>query len=253
MGRLDGKVGFVSGGANGMGATEVRLMAAEGAKVAFGDRAEDQGRKMEAEVKAQGGDVLYIPMDVTVEADWERAIEETVSKFGRLDILVNNAGISRSSFSDHDSTEGWDMLWSINATGVFLGTKYAVPRMEAVGGGSIVNISSTAGLRGSAGGHPGYNASKGAVRMFTKAMAARLGPSNIRVNSVHPGRMPPMSSSTRSEAELEAQAAGWAAKTPLRRSGRSEEVGTVVVWLASDESSYVTGAEIPVDGGNTSI
>ena len=142
---------------------------------------------------------------------------------------------------------------AVNAKGPFLGTKYVVPRMLEAGGGSIVNISSTSGLVGSATGHPGYNASKAGLRLFTKAMATRLGKDNIRVNSVHPGRMPPMTTSSYNEDEQRTRKGRWESTVPLRRDGRVEEVAYAVLFLASDESSYVTGVELPVDGGFTAI
>ena len=253
MGRLDGKVAIITGGANGMGATEARMFAQEGAKVVIGDIKEEDGRRLETEINQAGGDVVFIPLDVTKEDDWQRVVDQTVARFGKLNVLVNNAGISQSSFPDHYSTDGWDKLAEVISKGTFLGTKYAVPKMIEAGGGSIVNISSSAALKASAGGHPGYGAAKAAVRLFTKSTAARHGKDGIRANSVHPGRMPPMTSSGRSPEELVAQEQGWNAKTPLGRSGWTEEVGWAVVFLASDEASYITAAELPVDGGSTAV
>ena len=192
--RLDGKVALISGGARGMGAEEARIFAREGAKVVIGDISEDDGRAVEAQIAEAGGQALFIRLDVTQEADWAKAVDQAVSSFGKLDVLVNNAGISSRAFTDDTAIDAWDKIMEINSKGVFLGTRAAVPKMLEAGGGSIINISSIMGLVGSAGGHPAYNASKGAVRIFSKAMAVRHGKDNIRVNSVHPGFMPPMDS-----------------------------------------------------------
>ena len=193
--RLEGKVAFISGGARGMGATEARLFAQEGAKVAIADILEDEGRKTEAEINETGGEALFARLDVTKEEEWRQAVEATVARFGKLDVLVNNAGISGSDDPDIMSTDAWDKLMEINAKGVFLGIKYAVPEMRKVGGGSIVNISSISGLVGQDFVHMGYNASKGAVRILTKSAAVQYAKEGIRVNSVHPGFMPPMRTS----------------------------------------------------------
>ena len=245
--RLEGKVAIVSGGAGGMGAEEARLFAREGAAVTIIDLLEDKGAKVETEIVESGGRAMFLRADVTSEEDWQHVVQETVSRFGRLDILVNNAGISSGSYSDPLDTEGWRHIMDVNITGVFLGTKHAIPEMLKAGGGSIVNISSIMGFVGG-GNHAGYNASKGAVRIFTKGMAVRYGPQGIRVNSVHPGYMPPMGKGvpmeeTRRQAQL--------AQTPLGRLGRQEEVAYAVLFLASDEASYITGAELAVDGGYT--
>ncbi|MCI0904250.1 MAG: SDR family NAD(P)-dependent oxidoreductase, partial [Chloroflexi bacterium] len=192
--RLEGKVALISGAARGMGAEEARIFAREGAKVVIGDISEEDGQAVEAQISVAGGQALFVRLDVTQENDWTRAVDLAVSRYGKLDILVNNAGISSRSFTDDTSIDGWDRIMEVNSKGVFLGTRAAVPKMLEAGGGSIINISSIMGLVGSAGGHPAYNASKGAVRIFSKAMAVRHGKDNIRVNSVHPGFMPPMTS-----------------------------------------------------------
>ncbi len=249
MGRLDGKVAIITGGANGQGAMECRMFANEGAKVIIADIAGDAGQKLEAEISEAGGVATFMHLDVTDEENWQKVVDDTVANHGRLDILVNNAGLSSTSVTDFNGLDGWDKISDVNAKGVFLGTKTVVPKMREVGGGSIVNISSIYGLVGSPSGHPAYHASKGAVRLFTKASAARYGPDNIRCNSIHPGRMPPMVSGDHewywSQDEI------WHARIPLRRNGRTDEVASAVLFLASDEASYVTGAEIPVDGGYT--
>jgi NAD(P)-dependent dehydrogenase (short-subunit alcohol dehydrogenase family) len=246
--RLDGKVALISGGARGMGAEEARIFAREGAKVVIGDISEDDGKAVEAQIAEAGGQALFIRLDVTQEADWAKAVDLAVSSFGKLDVLVNNAGISSRAFTDDTGIDAWDKIMEVNSKGVFLGTRAAVPKMLEAGGGSIINISSIMGLVGSAGGHPAYNASKGAVRIFSKAMAVRHGKDNIRVNSVHPGFMPPMASGI---AYDQNQRRGSLEQTPLGREGRIEEVANAVLFLASDEASYITGAELAVDGGFT--
>ena len=246
--RLEGKVVIITGGAHGMGAEEARLFAREGAKVVIADIREEDARNVEAEIAEAGGEALVVMLDVSQEDQWGQAVAQTVATFGKLDILVNNAGIAGSAETDYGSTEAWDRLMDINAKGVFLGMKHAIPEMEKAGGGSIINISSIMGLVGSAGGHPAYNASKGAVRIFSKAMAVRHGKDKIRVNSVHPGFMPPMASGIAYDQE---QRRSSLEQTPLGREGRVEEVANAVLFLASDEASYITGAELAVDGGFT--
>ena len=185
---------LISEGARGMGAEEARIFAREGAKVVIGDISEDDGKAVEAQIAEAGGQALFTRLDVTQEADWAKAVDLAVSSFGKLDVLVNNAGISSRAFTDDTGIDAWDKIMEVNSKGVFLGTRAAVPKMLDAGGESIINISSIISLVGSAGGHPAYNASKGAVRIFSKAMAVRHGKDNIRVNSVHPGFMPPMAS-----------------------------------------------------------
>src|SRR6187455_2048654 len=170
MGKLDGKVALISGGARGQGAAEAETFAREGAKVVFGDILDTEGQKVEAAIRATGADATYVHLDVTSEADWQRAVQTATSRHGRLDILINNAAIviPRVPIEDRTAAE-WDKVMAVNAKGVFLGTKYAIPAMRRAGGGSIVNISSISGLV--AIGPPAYIASKGAVRMFTKITA----------------------------------------------------------------------------------
>ena len=247
--RLEGKVAIITGGAHGMGAEEARLFAREGAKVVIADIREEDGHKVEAEIAEAGGEAAFVLLDVSKEDQWEQAVGQAVAKFGKLDILVNNAGIGGSGETDFTSTESWDRLMDINAKGVFLGMKHAIPEMEKAGGGAIVNISSISGMVGQTYVHPGYNASKGAVRLVTKAMAVQHAKSGIRVNSVHPGSMPPMLTSGlrgdggREEARM--------AAIPMGREGRPIEVANAVLFLASDNASYITGAELMVDGGFT--
>ena len=232
-----------------MGAVEARMFAQEGAKVAVGDLLEDEGRRVEAEINETGGEALFLHLDVTSEAEWQRAISSTVARFGKLDVLVNNAGISAHGVVESVTEEDWDRLMAVNAKGVFLGTKIAIPEMRKVGGGSIVNISSQLGIVGTESSSPQYQASKGAVRLFTKAAAIQYAKDGIRVNSVHPGPIvTPMTEDRRSDAEAARQ---FISRVPLGRYGQPQEVGYGVLYLASDESSYVTGSELVIDGGWT--
>ena len=189
--RLEGKIALITGAAHGMGAEEARLFAREGAKVVIADVREDDARKVEAEISEAGGEAMVIMLDVTQEDQWESSVAAIVARFGKLDILVNNAGISGSGEKDSTSTDSWDRLMDVNAKSVFLGMKHSIPEMEKIGGGAIVNISSISGFVGQEAIHPGYNASRGAVRLVTKAAAVQHAKNGIRVNSVHPGSMPP--------------------------------------------------------------
>jgi NAD(P)-dependent dehydrogenase (short-subunit alcohol dehydrogenase family) len=244
--RLPGKVAIITGAAHGMGAEEAKLFAREGAKVMIADILENEGKHLEVEIIQAGGEAMFVRVDVTSEADWKRVVEATVARFGKLDILVNNAGLSSTSETDPMDTDGWRRIMEVNATGVFLGTKYAIPAMKQSGGGSIVNISSIMGFVGGESGHPAYHASKGAVRIFTKATAVKYGPDGIRANSVHPGFMPPMRSARpRDAAALQT----LVDQTPLRRTGKPIEVAYGVLFLASDEASFITGTELVIDGG----
>jgi cyclopentanol dehydrogenase len=246
--RLQGKVALISGGARGMGAVEARLFAQEGAKVGIADVLEAEGRRLEAEIAETGGEAIFIRLDVTSEADWKRAVDTVVRRFGKLDVLVNNAGIYQRATVEETTSEGWDRVLDVNAKGVFLGTKAVIPAMRNAGGGSIINISSTAGLVGSSM-STAYNASKGAVRLLTKATAIQYAKEGIRANSVHPG---PIETDMVDQAfptpELRQQRASL---IPLGRFGRPEEVAYGVLFLASDESSYMTGSELVIDGGAT--
>jgi NAD(P)-dependent dehydrogenase (short-subunit alcohol dehydrogenase family) len=245
--RLENKVALITGGASGMGASMARVFAREGAKVAVADMLEDDGKKLADEITKANGAAIFQKLDVTSEAGWQEAIAATLAAFGRLDILVNDAGISGSAVDDLFDTAAWERLMAVNATGTFLGMKYAIPQMQKTGGGAIVNISSISGVTGQRGIHVGYNASKGAVRTLTKAAAAQHGRDNIRVNSVHPGLMPPMRTSGRTADP--AVRAKMLEGVPLRRAGRVEEVANAVLFLASDDASYITGVELYVDGG----
>ena len=253
MGRVDGKVVLISGGARGMGAEEVGLFAREGARVVFGDVLDDLGQQVEADQRAAGLDCTYAHLDVTSEDDWQAIVALAEERYGKLDALVNNAGISisveggaRNISLEETTEEQWDRVMDVNSKGVFLGTKAAIPAMRRAGG-SIVNISSIAGLSGAwSRSHP-YNASKGAVRLFTKATAIQYAPEGIRANSVHPGPiMTPMSASTYDDPEVAAQRL---ALVPLGRRAHPIEVAYGFLYLASDEASFVTGAELVIDGG----
>ena len=247
--RLKGKVAIITGGAHGMGAVEAVLFAKEGAKVVIADIREEDARKVEAEIAEVGGEAMVALLDVTKENQWERTIADVVARFGKLDILVNNAGISGSGEKDFGSSQAWDQLMDVNAKSVFLGMKHAIPEMEKAGGGAIVNISSISGMVGQSYIHPGYNASKGAVRLVTKAAAVQHAKSGIRVNSVHPGSMPPMLTSG-ARGDGGSQEARMAA-IPMGREGQPIEVANAVLFMASDEASYITGTELMVDGGYT--
>jgi len=242
--RLKDKVAIVTGAGHGMGEAEARLFATEGAKVVVADILASEAERVAAVIRQQGGEATAAAIDVTSEPQWRALIEKTVASYGRLDILVNNAGISGSSVGDPDGIEGWDRVIAVNQTSVFLGTKLAAAEMAKSGGGSIVNISSIMGFVGGPSGHPAYSASKGAVRIYTKAAAVRYGPQGVRVNSVHPGYMPPMLNATNA-----GERADKIALTPLRRLGEPIEVAYGVLFLASDEASFVTGTELVIDGG----
>ena len=246
--RLKNKVALISGGARGMGAVEAKLFAKEGAKIVIGDVLEDEGRKVEAEINEAGGECVFVPLDVSSEEAWQSAVNEAVSRFGKLDILVNNAGIYRAHIVEETSSAEWDLVMDINAKGVFLGTKYAIPAMRKAGGGSIVNISSVAGLVGSRQ-TTAYTASKGAVRLLTKSTAVQYASEGIRANSVHPGTIEtPMTEGFLAEEGMREDRMN---RTPLGRLGRPEDVAYGALYLASDESSFVTGSELVIDGGRT--
>ena len=249
MGRLDGKVALISGGARGQGETEARLFVREGAKVVFGDILDAEGQKVEAELRAAGAEANYVHLDVTSERDWRAAVGMAVRQYGKLDVLVNNAGIIIRKSIEETSVEEWDRTQAINVRGVFLGTKCAIPAMRQAGGGSIINISSIAGLVGSTYGAASYIASKGAVRLFTKATAIQHAKDNIRCNSIHPGPIETLmiQQTLDDRAFLQERLR----RIPLGRIGTPEDVAYGVLYLASDESSYVTGSELVIDGGAT--
>jgi NAD(P)-dependent dehydrogenase (short-subunit alcohol dehydrogenase family) len=248
--RLEGKVAFISGGARGMGAAEAILFAREGASVAIGDVLEEEGRKLVEQISETGGRALFVSLDVTSESQWNEAIAATVAEFGKLDVLVNNAGIGSARTRIEDTTvEDWDRVMDINAKGVFLGTKVAIPEMRRAGGGSIINISSQMGMVGTELSTPEYQASKGAVRIFTKSTAIQYAGEGIRANSVHPGPInTPMTESSRGDA---ANYELMISRIPLGRYGEPDEVAYGVLFLASDEADFMTGSELVIDGGWT--
>jgi len=250
--RMKDKVALISGASSGMGAATARLLAREGAKaVVVADLLDKEGAAVVAGINKAGGKAVYIHLDVTDEAQWQAAIDKTVADHGGLDVLVNNAGISGSAEQDLYDTAAWNRLMGINATGVFFGMKHGIAAMKKHRRGSVINLSSISGIVGQGYIHVGYNASKGAVRMITKAGAAQHGRQGIRVNSVHPGLMPPMRTSGRT-ADPETRAKTLKG-VPMGRAGEVDEVAYAILFLASDESSYVTGAELVVDGGWTAV
>ncbi|MFK7894658.1 MAG: glucose 1-dehydrogenase [Myxococcota bacterium] len=245
MKRLEGKVALISGGSRGQGAAEARLFAAEGARVVIADVLDEAGQKLASEI---GDAARYTHLDVTSEADWARVMTETVDTFGRLDILINNAGIVRTGYIEDHSLEDYMAVINVNQVGVFLGMRAAVAPMRDSGGGSIVNISSNAGLEGVEG-VIGYAASKWAVRGMTKTAALEFGQYGIRVNSVHPGGVDtPMLSGEEFGHMAEKNPYS---EQPIPRISQPEEIARLVLFLASDESSYSTGAEFLADGGRT--
>lgn len=243
--RLETKVALITGGARGMGAAEALLFAREGAKVIIADILEAEGKKVETAISEARGEAFFVRLDVTKASDWHSAIAETVARYGKLNVLVNNAGITDRASLEETSEEAWDRLLDVNAKGVFLGTKLVMPEMRKAGGGSIINISSVSGMVSI--GYPAYNASKGAVRAFTKNVAVEYSKDNVRVNSIHPGAIwTPMTDTSISRAQR-------GSTIPIGRVGEPEEVAFGVLFLASDESSYMTGSELVIDGGLTAM
>lgn len=244
--RLAGKVALITGAASGMGAAQARLFAREGAAVALADLLAEQGRALAEEIVAAGGRAAFLPLDVTDDAAWAGTVGEVERGFGRLDILVNNAGISTTGAAEAMTEAEWDRLMAVNAKGAFLGLRHVAPVMQRRGGGAVVNIGSIAAFNGQAGLHPGYGASKAAVVGLTRSAALRHARAGIRVNAVHPGFMPPMRTARSVDPAWRAEMVG---RVPIGREGRVEEVAAAVLFLASDDASYVTGADLAVDGG----
>ena len=242
--RLEGKVALISGGARGMGAEEALLFAREGAKVVIADVLEE-GRDIAAQIG--GGQAIFARLDVTSEGDWQRAVSLAEEVYKRLDILVNNAGVSAVGGIEDTTEEEWDRVMAVNAKGVFLGTKYAIPAMQRAGGGSIINISSQLGIVAMSESSPQYIASKGAVRLLTKSTAIQYAADGIRCNSVHPGPIvTPMTEGRRSDPAVREL---MTSRIPLGRYGEAIDVAYGVLYLASDEASFVTGSELVIDGG----
>jgi NAD(P)-dependent dehydrogenase (short-subunit alcohol dehydrogenase family) len=244
--RLQDKVAIVTGASSGMGAATARLFASEGAKVIVADVLEGVGMVVAQSIQSNRGEARFQRLDVASEADWDAAVAATLAAYGGIDILINNAGVSGSD-PDRLSLATWDRQMSINAKGVFLGMRAVIPIMQKAKRGSIVNTSSISGVAGQKFVHMGYNAAKGAVRTMTKAAAVQYAVDGIRVNSVHPGLLPAMRTSMLSADPKVRQSMLKA--VPMGREGRVEEVAAANLFLASDESSYITGIEVPVDGG----
>ena len=246
--RLEGKVALITGGSRGQGATEAELFVKEGARVVVADILEPEGNAVVAQIREGGGDASFIKLDVTSEDDWQDAVEFALNTYGRLDILINNAAIYKRTPIVQTELDEWNQIMDINSTGVFLGTKHAVPAMQKSGGGSIINISSTAGLVGSERGSA-YGASKGSVRLFTKYTAIQHAEDGIRANSIHPG--PIDTEMIRENISTPEDRAESEARVPLGRIGTVMDVAYGALFLASDESSFMTGAELVIDGGVT--
>ena len=255
--RLEGKVALITGAAAaiegelmGFGGQAAHIFLREGAKVVLSDIRDELGERAVKIMRDEGKDARYFHLDVTQEAEWKRAIAYTVEEFGKLDILLNNAGVGHPMKVEDMPEEIWDRELDIHAKGVFLGTKHAIPAMRAAGGGSIVNTSSVMGIVGSPT-TPAYSAAKGAIRIFTKSAALQYAHEGIRINSVHPGYADtPLTEGRFHDAEFRAE---LLRKTPIGRLGVAEDIANGMLYLASDESSFVTGSELVIDGGMTAI
>ena len=249
MGRLDGKVAIITGAASGMGAEEAKLFAKEGAKVVATDVQFDKLEKIVKEIKQNGGKAIAIKHNVASEEEWKAVVEKAVNSFGKVDVLLNNAAIAdKNPISTPENTDvnEWDMIINVNLKGVFLGMKHVLPVMKQIGGGSIINVSSVAALKGGSGAFA-YTATKGGIRSITKHVAFDYGPYNIRVNSLHPGATnTPMLAPVLNNPEISKHLTEG---IPLRRVSEPIEMAHAALFLASDESGYMTGAELVIDGG----
>jgi len=260
MGKVEGKVAIVTGGASGIGAASAETLAREGARVVVTDIDDALGAAVVARIGAAGGEALFVHQDVTDEAAWPDVIAAAVARYGRLDIMVANAGVGIGGLIVEMSLADWRRQTAINLDGVFMSVKFSIPAMMKSGGGSIIIMSSVAGLRGSAG-LAGYCATKGGVRLFAKAAALECAAmnANIRVNSIHPGiidtpiwgKIPAGAAAPGRNSPIDAvEMAKFA--VPLARAGQAQDIANGVLYLASDLSSYVTGTELAIDGGMTS-
>ena len=253
--RLAGKVALISGAAAGVqgelmgfGGAAARLFTQEGAKVVLTDIRDELGQRTANEISEAGGEAIYLHLDVTSEAEWVRVVEAAAARFGRLDILVNNAGSGARYRVEDTSEEDWDGQMNVHAKGVFLGTKHAIPQLRKVGGGSIINVSSIYGLVGSET-STAYHAAKGAIRLFSKSAAIQYANENIRVNSVHPGYAhTPLTDRGYQDPDY---FENIRSRIPMGRVGNAYDIAYGMLYLASDESSFVTGSELVIDGGTT--
>ena len=250
MARLEGKVALITGAAKGQGEVESKLFAKEGASVILTDILEDEGAKVESEITEFGGKGLYKQLDVSSETEWIAIAQFIEKTYGRLDILLNNAGASVRNNAMDIPIEDWDLMMEVNAKGVFLGTKHCVPIMQKSGGGSIINISSIAGIAGRPMASPAYAASKGAVRVFTKSTAGRFASDGIRANSIHPG---PIDTDMIKAVTTNKTSTDAFKNIPLGRLGQPEDIAYGALFLASDESSFITASDLVIDGGVTGI
>lgn len=248
MGRLTGKVAIITGAALGMGAEEAKLFAKEGAKVVTTDIKDDILQEVINEIKANGGDAIGLKHNVTSEEEWKNIIQEANNHYGKVDVLVNNAGIASPKTMAEMGMDEWNKVMDINLNGCVLGMKYVIPEMKKAGGGSLINISSIGGIVGMAGSSP-YTAAKGALRSLSKSAAVEYGKDKIRVNSVHPGIIEtPMTAES-----FESALPFYQTFTQLPYFGKPEDVAYGVLFLASDESRFMTGAELVIDGGWTAL
>ncbi len=258
MGRLDGKIAIITGGASGIGAATAIKLGSEGATVIVTDIQDDKGQDVAGSITNAGGKAVYMNHDVTDEAAWERVVKDTVDQFGGVHILFNNAGFAIPGSTFDMTLEDWRRQMAVNLDGVFLGAKHTVPAMATSGGGSMIITSSIAGLKGSPN-LSAYSASKGAVRLFSKSVARECAArgDNVRVNSIHPGIIETpiwaqMSENGDPQPVIDQLAANASTNIPLGRLGTAEDIANTVLFLASDESDYITGQEFVIDGGMTS-
>ena len=241
--RLEEKVALVTGAARGIGEAIARLFAKEGAAVVIGDILETEGEATAEDIRAQGGEARFLRLDVTSEDSWQQAVKTVEDWHGKLNVLVNNAGLVDREAIEDTPLDLWERIMAVNITGVFLGTKHVIPAMRRAGGGSIINMSSAYGLIGTAN-RPAYTASKGGVRLFTKATAVEHAKEGIRANSIHPGFVvTPMTASYQVEERI--------AQTPMGRLATPEDIAPGALFLACDDSRYMTGSELVIDGGLT--